>query len=149
MDELKFLEPVDKKKRFLEYYGILPIQKLGAEHIGVCEDTITDWKKSDQVFSDQMGLLKSVWAKNTTKRVRNPEWLLERIMKDHFAPRQEVTGKDGTPLTINVISYGRNNSASQLPAKKLPTPLPSGDGRGLQEGGIGVAPESGQGQNSS
>lgn len=101
----------EPKEKFLAYYAVLPIQKLGAEHIGVHEDTITDWKKADKEFSDQMGLLKSEWAIKTSARVRNPEWLLERIMKDHFSPRNELTGKEGEALEGLVIIKSANGSS--------------------------------------
>ena len=95
----------ERKNKFLEYYAVLPIQKLGAEHIGVDEDTITNWKKEDKWFSDQIGYLKSEWAKKMSTRVRNPEWLLERITRDHFAPPQQKTDitSDGQKLEGLVI----------------------------------------------
>lgn len=77
------------KREFLKYYRFLPIQKLAAEFIGKCEDTITDWKRKDKKFSDQIGMAKSEWALEKSRKVR-PEWLLERIMKEHFAEKTEV-----------------------------------------------------------
>lgn len=72
------------KKQFLEYYSKLPIQKLAAEFIGKHEDTITDWKKKDKRFSDQVASAKSEWALENVKQVKSKEWLLERVMRDHF-----------------------------------------------------------------
>jgi len=88
------------KEKFIEYYSELPIQKLAAESIGKSEDTITDWKRSDSDFSDQLMFARAQWAKRNSKGVRSKEWLLERVMKDHFAQRQELTGKDGETLVI-------------------------------------------------
>lgn len=92
------------KEKFLEYYKELPNQRLAADYIGRDEDTIIAWKKDDSDFSEQVSLARAAWALTNTKRVRSKEWLLERIMKDHFAPRQELTGKDGKDLPIPI--YG-------------------------------------------
>lgn len=91
------------KTRFLEYYRILPIQKLAANNIARNEDTITDWKKADQDFSDQIDIAKSEWAKDKTSRVKSKEWLLERVMKDHFAERKELTGPEGDSVKVEII----------------------------------------------
>lgn len=95
----------DKKERFLKYFRELPIQKLAGEYIGMSEDTISDWKKADSDFAYQIMLAKAEWAKEKSKGVRSKEWLLERIMKDHFAERKEQTGANGAPLTVGVVSY--------------------------------------------
>jgi len=78
------------KTKFIEYYSNLPIQKLAAEYIGKCEDTITDWKKKDKRFSDRLLKAKSEWALKTSGKVKSAEWLLERIMKEHFAQQVNV-----------------------------------------------------------
>ena len=94
---------VEKKERFLEYFAGLPVQKLAAGFAGVHEDTVTDWKANDEDFSDRLELAKSAWANKTVKGVRSKEWLLERIMKEHFAQRVESTGKDGESLKPTFI----------------------------------------------
>ena len=87
---LKYLKQLSKLKReFLGYYAKFPIQKLAAEFIGKDEDTITNWKKKDKKFSDRLGMAKSEWTLEKSRKVR-PEWLLERIMKEHFAEKTEV-----------------------------------------------------------
>lgn len=83
------------KLRFLEYYKDLPIQKLAAGYVGRDEDTIILWKKEDSDFSYQVELAKSEWAKAKAKRVMSQEWLLERVMNDHFGQRNK------TDLTSN------------------------------------------------
>lgn len=102
----------EKKELFLAYYRQLPIQSLGAGIIGVDEDTITNWKKEDKEFSDCIAKYKSEWALDKTGKVRSKEWLLERVMKNHFAPRTELTGADGkdlpTPI-IDVVSKDTSN----------------------------------------
>lgn len=94
-----------KKDKFLEYFKSLPVQKLAAGFAGISEDTVTDWKKEDSDFAYQIELRKSEWAKENASKVRSKEWLLERVLKDHFAPRQELTGKDGEDLNVQVVNY--------------------------------------------
>lgn len=83
------------KEKFLEYYRILPIQKLAAEYINRSADTIQNWVKEDDDFSAQVNLAKAEWAKSKAARVRNSEWLLERLMNDHFASKQQVDVTSG------------------------------------------------------
>jgi len=78
------------KKKFIEYYSKLPIQKLAADRIGKDEDTITNWKKKDKKFSDMLGSLKSEWVLENVGKVKSAEWLLERVIKEHFAEKKEV-----------------------------------------------------------
>lgn len=102
------------KAKFLEYYSILPIQKLAAESIAKDEDTITNWKKEDQDFSDQIAIRRSEWAKKMSARVRNPEWLLERITRSHFAPPQQKTDitSGGKPLPTPI--YGGKSTEEKV-----------------------------------
>lgn len=93
----------EKKVKFLAYYRELPIQKLAAASIGVDETTIIRWKNEDTNFANQAEDAKAQWAMSKSKGVKSKEWLLERVMKDHFAQRQENTGKDGEPLQGLVI----------------------------------------------
>jgi hypothetical protein len=94
----------EKKAKFLEYYRKLPNQKLAAGFIGRDEDTICIWKKEDKKFADAVLKAKSDWAEEKVGRVRSQEWLLERILKDEFAQRQEQTGAGGKDLPTPI--YG-------------------------------------------
>lgn len=96
------------KKRFLEYFCELPVQKLAGAYIGKDEDTISRWKKEDADFADQIGRAKADWAMTKTKKIKSEEWLLERIMKDHFASRNELVGD----MTVNIVrrSYLENTN---------------------------------------
>lgn len=91
-------ERLPKKIKFLEYFRELPVQKLAAGKIGYDENTITFWKKDDKDFCDHIEAAKSDWALSQVKKVKSKEWLLERLMKDHFAERKEFTGADGKDL---------------------------------------------------
>ncbi len=49
---------------------------------------------------------------------------LQRKKKGEFAIRVENTGADGAPLNIQIVSYGDNNAAAQLPTKGVPASTP-------------------------
>lgn len=91
-----------KKQKFLEYFRKLPVQKLAAGYVGINQDTVTDWKKADKEFSDQIEAAKSEWAMNLSSKVRSKEWLLERLMRDPFGANIDVTS-GGKPLPTPII----------------------------------------------
>jgi hypothetical protein len=68
----------------------LPVQKLAGAHIGRDEDTIIRWKTEDSEFADQIENAKAEWALKNVKGVRSREWLLERLMNDHFADKRNI-----------------------------------------------------------
>lgn len=96
------------KLKFLEYYRDLPLQNLAADSIGRDDDTISRWKAKDSEFAEQIRIAKADWAKKNVKGVRSKEWLLERVMRDNFAQRTEVTGKDGKDLIPTPIYGGKS-----------------------------------------
>ena len=99
-----------KKARFLDYYAALPIQKLAAGYIGISEDTVCDWKKKDPEFANQITNKESDWAKSHAAKVKSREWLLERVMNDHFGQKTKTDitsgGKELEALTI--VKDGKN-----------------------------------------
>lgn|SRR4030067_1443819 len=97
------IERQAKKDRFLEYYIELPIQKLAAGFAGISENTVTNWKKEDQGFCDHIDLAESQWARDNAKRVRSKEWLLERVMKNHFAERKEIEINQPIPILTDDV----------------------------------------------
>ncbi len=97
--EKKPIANKEQKEKFLEYFRQLPIQALGAEFIGVDETTISRWKKDDSVFANQVASAKSAWALDNARRVRSKEWLLERVMSNHFMEKKSVE-VSGDPLII-------------------------------------------------
>ncbi len=102
------------KAEYLTYYRELPHQKLAAGFIGRSPDTIQNWMKDDEEFSAACSRAKADWARNKAKsRQVRPEFLLERILKEEFSPRQEFTGKDGGPLELGIASIVREASQSQ------------------------------------
>ena len=88
---LKHIRELSKlKSKFIEYFSELPIQKLAAKFIGKSENTICNWKKNDKRFSDRLLKAKSQWALDNARSVKSKEWLLERIMKEHFGESVKV-----------------------------------------------------------
>ena len=110
-------ERLKLKQLFLDYFRDVPLQNLACDYIGVHEDTITNWKKEDSEFSDQILNLKAEWARKNVKSVRSKEWLLERIMRKEFAPPQQKTDitSGGKPLPIlgGITHVPANNSNNE------------------------------------
>lgn len=100
----------DKKKIFLQYFADVPVQKIGASYIGVSEDTIIDWKKADPVFASQIDFLQGEWIRKNVKEVKSREWLLERLFRQHFSERKEITGADGKDLLPTPIMGGNSKN---------------------------------------
>lgn len=88
------------KEKFLEYFRKTPIQKYGGAFIGRDETTIIRWKDEDVDFANQIEHAKSLYVQQKLEKVPSNEWILERLFKDHFAARTEVTGANGEKLEI-------------------------------------------------
>lgn len=86
----KLTKKYDLKRKYLKYFRALPVQKLAAASIGKDEDTIIRWKKEDTDFADQVGVAKAEWALEKCGQVKSTEWLLERVLHDHFPHKIEV-----------------------------------------------------------
>ena len=98
------------KQKFLDYFADAPIQKYAGAFIGVSEDTVKRWKDEDRDFADQIEAAKAAYVRRNLKMVRSKEWILERLFKDHFASRQEFTGKNGESLIPTPILGGRTTT---------------------------------------
>ncbi len=113
MEEIR----ANKKRIFLEYFADVPVQKIAASYIGVAEDTVIDWKKADSSFANQINFLQGEWIRKNVKEVKSREWLLERLFRQHFAERKELTGADGkdlpSPITI-IDNVSGNNSVKKI-----------------------------------
>jgi hypothetical protein len=112
---------VDRKIEECAYLGA-SIEEI-AFFAGIHRDTLYDWMKKDTELSDRIKELQErpiLLARQTViKAIDNPEyatWYLERKRKKEFSARQELTGEDGSPLQVNVISYkDADNNSAQLP----------------------------------
>jgi hypothetical protein len=103
----------DKKKRFLEYFADVPVQKIASNYIGVHENTILDWKKTDPDFCAQIEFLQGEWIRQNVKEVKSKEWLLERLFRQHFSQRTEITGADGKDLLPTPLLGGKSKTESE------------------------------------
>lgn len=115
------------KPKFLEYYSELPNQGLAADSIGRREETVIEWRKEDPAFDEAIIQAKANWAMKKVKRVRDEKWVLERLLKNPFAPRTEVTGADGAPLVAKELDALETNydqfgqeTAKQIVANEPP-----------------------------
>ena len=86
------------KEKFLEYFADVPIQKYAGAYIGRSEDTITDWKKADSDFYDRIERAKAEFIQRKLKGIKSDAWVLERLFKDNFAQRAEITGANGDKI---------------------------------------------------
>lgn len=41
------------------------------------------------------------------EQLRGAQWELERVFNRVYAPKQEVTGKDGGPLQVQIVRFGQ------------------------------------------
>jgi hypothetical protein len=55
------------------------------------------------------------------QRTKVDMFIAERIGKHKYSARQELTGKDGEALNIQVINYADHNSTLSIPTKGIPT----------------------------
>lgn len=100
----------EKKRIFLEYFADVPVQKIACSYINVAEETIINWKKQDIDFSNQIEFLGGEWIRRNVKEVKSREWLLERLFRQHFSERKEITGADGKDLLPTPIMGGNSKN---------------------------------------
>lgn len=48
------------------------------------------------------------------EQLRSAQWDLERVLKRIFGPSQEVTGKDGGPIQVEIVRYGSTIEAETV-----------------------------------
>lgn len=105
------------KDRFVKYYRQLPHKSLSANFIGRTLDTINLWEKSDANFSACVLRAKAEWAREKSKKVKSTEWLLERVLKEEFAQRQEITGGYGERLPTPILGELSCQNSQELKSK--------------------------------
>lgn len=94
------------KIKFLDYYAALPNKTLAAQYIGKSLDTINRWEELDPEFAVQVNNKAAEWAKTNAGKVHSKEWLLERVMNDHFGQRtkQDITS-GGEKLETVLVKF--------------------------------------------
>lgn len=103
-----YMEQAVLKRKYLKYYRKLPVQKLAAASIGKDEDTIIRWRREDADFADQTGVAKAEWALEQCKRIRSTEWLLERVMNDHFSLKRSEEESKVTLIKRSDLDHWKN-----------------------------------------
>jgi hypothetical protein len=88
------------KRQFLKYFSELPNYDLACDSIGRDQSVVHKWEKHDAIFASQIDKARATWALAHCKRIKDKEWLLERILKSHFSGRQELTGANGKDLPV-------------------------------------------------
>ena len=74
------------------------------------EDTIIHWRNEDKDFADKCEAKISEFVKRTVRKTK-PEFQLERLLRDDFSQRTELTGKDGEALIPIPILSGKSKDA--------------------------------------
>lgn len=97
LDDIKEL-----KQRYLNYFARVPIQKYASMYIGRASDTVDTWKREDTQFAANIELARARFVDKNLKQT-NAMFKLERIEKEIFSPRSELTGPDGEKLEGLVI----------------------------------------------
>lgn len=87
------------KEKYLLYLEEVPKHKFACKAVKISEDTGKRWRDEDKDFADRCEEKISVWVRKTLKRTK-PEFRLERLLRDDFAQRSEITGKDDFPIPI-------------------------------------------------
>lgn len=90
------------KEAYLAYIESVPIHKWACKAVKISQKTSERWRKDDQDFDDQCEARIATWVGKTLKQAK-AEFKLERIMKDDFAERKELTGAEGQSLQIEII----------------------------------------------
>ena len=99
---------LEAKAKMVEYYGDVPVVKYAAMFAGVSRDTAFRWIKEDKAFKAELQEARAKWVQRRVKKTR-AEFSLERLEKEAFAERKELTGAEGKDITLKIIDYGTDN----------------------------------------
>jgi len=94
------------KDKAVEYYRRLPVKKLAAAKVGRSYDAFNEWEKNDAIFARRLQEAKADFAlKQVESRKMTPQFALERIFKEEFSQRTELTGPDGGPIQVEKATF--------------------------------------------
>ena len=99
------------KRKYIEYYKELPVQKYAAMYVGRDEETIINWRKDDLDFSNQVNLARAEWVRKKASKAK-VEFALERLEKQIFKETKEVELTTPQPI-LGGISVQRDYSNDQ------------------------------------
>lgn len=91
------------KKEYLFYLAEVPKHKFACKAVKISEDTGKRWRDEDTDFADLCEAKIAAWVKKTLKKTK-PEFQLERLLRDDFSQRSELTGDEGRPLPIPIMA---------------------------------------------
>lgn len=93
------------KEQYLLYLEEVPKHKFACKAVKISEDTGKRWRDEDKNFADLCEAKISEWVRKTLKRTK-PEFQLERLLRDDFSERSEITGEENRPIPIISPIYG-------------------------------------------
>lgn len=105
------------KDEFVDYYVKVPVIKYAGMFVGRSDDTIQRWLESDSVFAARVEKARAQWVASRLPKAR-VEFALERLEKQIFAERKELTGAEGKdllPTPIISLDVSRDDSNQQAP----------------------------------
>jgi hypothetical protein len=90
------------KENYLLYLEEVPKHKFACKAVKISEDTGKRWRNEDQDFADLCEAKISEWVRKTLKRTR-PEFQLERLLRDDFAPSSSLKVEEKSPLPVPIM----------------------------------------------
>lgn len=95
-------EQLMKKDMVVDYLRRLPIYKWAAAWAGINQDTLKDWRKADQAFSDRCESARSEAIEKLGKRA-TPDFILKSVDPSTFKERVDVTSGDKPIPIVDVV----------------------------------------------
>lgn len=92
----------DLKKKYIDYFEDVPIQKYAAMAVGRDEDTIIRWKKEDTDFADSVQRAKAEWVRKKVLATK-AEFALERLEREVFSPQLTISHQADLEVTRDKI----------------------------------------------
>lgn len=107
------------KKKFVEYYRDVPVQKYACMAIGRTEECVINWKREDPEFLNAVLEAESEWVKKNVLAAK-AEFQLERMRKEIFAQQTDHTSGGEKIQVIPILS-----GASTVEKPELSTETPA------------------------
>jgi len=102
-------------KDILKVISIGGSDKSAYEYAGISIDCFYSWLRKKKVFSDKVTQARVKGKLKLHQKINNASdedwraagWLLSRRWPEDYSERFEHTGKDGQPLQVGIIHYGK------------------------------------------
>lgn len=130
--EYKWWEDSEKLLKLEQAFAIGCTDKEACSYAEITENQLYYYENTIntdfRVRKQELKVKPILKAKQTVvKALDEPEhakWYLERKKKDEFSNRQEITGRDGEDMKLNVIVYGNEDPLAKS-LDERPTQLPA------------------------